>query len=1025
MGHRPGSPQLHAISGATIRLLRRRTRSGTHLAGRLRSGGGRVDRYTTAGLLRLVVLALAGPAMAQEPGLEEIVVTGSRIARPDFQSASPIVSVTQALFDRVGSSTVESALNTLPQFVPAYTSTSNNPGNGGQANVDLRGLGPLATLVLLDGKRLMPANGDGVADLNIVPSALIESVEIITGGASAVYGSDALAGVVNLKLRREFDGVEIDGSVATTDQGDGTQYEAGLTAGTEFAGGRGSVMGFVGYSDRELLTYLERAFSRYPLAYAGGPGLGTLGPRDAFLPLGSPSIEEGRVQFQGRNVPSPEAFEALMASYGYAPGSVPYQRNISFNMDGTVFTQGGGNFFNDLIPAVANFRGMRDPVFFNEYWYTYNYAPVNALQMPLERKSAFARAEYELGDAARVYVQGLYAGYTATSQLAPTPLFGVRIPVTNPYVPADLKLLLDSRPNPAADMIFAKRLSETGPRQGDYEYAVYQVTLGVTGTFLDDWTYEAYGQLGTNDQTNLQTGNVLTSRIEELTFAPDGGVAACGGFDPFGLGSISQACMDYVSVDAANHAAVDQTIVEVSASGPIVTLPAGELTAAVGVFYKEDRYEYRASPYASVFLPDGRADIQGFTASRDLRGDDHNVDVYFEALVPLLANRRGAESLQAVVGYRLSDYASAGSFGSWKAELLHEPVKGFRLRGSYQQAVRAASVFELYNPQLPQVYDFFGFEDLVEPCEAGSPARTGPDASSVEALCVAQGVPADLLADFQDSDGEALGVSGGNPDLKQEEASTVTLGAVWTSRATRPLLANLQVSLDWYRIEIDDRIRMVSFEDFVSNCYDARYNAGFSVDNEWCSYFSRDPASGEIDDFRELMRNAFDWRTDGIDAQLDWAFDLGPGQLAVNWLVSWLASFEESVQNSTVPDDARVGTIGSRVGGALPEWKSNFHVGYTWRDASVGAGWRYVDSMTDRDRSLDPQFRVPGMSYFDLNAGYDINEGLLAGLEVRVGVQNLTDEDPPIYPSYVQANTDPSQYDVFGRSYFASLRYSF
>ena len=162
---------------------------------------------------------------------------------------------------------------------------------------------------------------------------------------------------------------------------------------------------------------------------------------------------------------------------------------------------------------------------------------------------------------------------------------------------------------------------------------------------FDDWTYDAYAQIGANDQANLQTGNVLTSRIEELTFAPDGGVSVCGGFDPFGLESISQECLEYIAVDASNHAAVDQTIAEVSLSGPVLSLPAGDLRLAVGVFYKEDRYEYTASPFASVFLPDGRPDIQGFIASRDLRGNDHNVDVYFETLVPLLAERprgRGA-----------------------------------------------------------------------------------------------------------------------------------------------------------------------------------------------------------------------------------------------------------------------------------------------------------------------------------------------------------------------------------------------
>ena len=188
---------------------------------------------------------------------------------------------------------MESALNTLPQFVPAYTSTSNNPGNGGQANVSLRGLGPTATLVLVDGKRLMPANGDGVTDLNIIPSSLIESVEIITGGASAVYGSDALAGVVNFKLKREFDGVEIDGTWGQN-RSDGTQYEAGLTAGTDFADGRGSIVGYVGYADRELVTHGDRN-SPVPDEIQRRAGCRHAGTGNSFLPSGSEFIEEGRV----------------------------------------------------------------------------------------------------------------------------------------------------------------------------------------------------------------------------------------------------------------------------------------------------------------------------------------------------------------------------------------------------------------------------------------------------------------------------------------------------------------------------------------------------------------------------------------------------------------------------------------------------------------------------------------------------------------------------------------------------------
>ncbi len=770
-------------------------------------------------------LVASDPARAQDE-LEQVIVTGSRIARPDFDSASPIVSVTEELFQRSGSNTVETALNTLPQFVPSYTSTSNNPGNNGQANVNLRGLGTTSTLVLLDGKRLMPANGHGVADLNVVPPALIESVEIITGGASAVYGSDALAGVVNFKLKRDFDGVEIDGTWGQTDRADGTQYEAGLTAGTNFADGRGSIMGYVGYADRELATYRDRDFAKYALAYAGGPGRGTLGPGDSFLPGGSGVIEEGRVQLDFGDRPSEAAFDALMVSYGYAPGEVPYfgppvfpggplstNTQFGFNGDGTVFTAGNFLFSDNQFSAVRNFRGERDPVFYSDYLYSYNFMPDNALQLPLERNSAFLRAEFELSEAARFYAQGLYADYSTTAQLAPTPVSGVFIPVGNPFVPADLKLLLDSRDDPTATFTLAKRLSETGPRTGRFDNEIYQVMLGVAGRVLDGWSYEAYAQLGANDQEDFQTGNVLTSRMEELTFAPDGGVSICGGFDPFGKGSISAECLEYIQVDASNHAAVDQAIAEVSLTGPLAPLPAGDLVAAFGVFYKEDKYEYVASPAASVFLPDGRPDIQGFNASKDIKGDDHNLDLYMELLVPLLRDVPGVQSLETVLGYRSSDYASAGRFDSWKAELLYQPVESLRVRGSYQDAVRAPSVFELYLPQLPIEFDF-SFRRCAGSMYRRQPGAYGPDAARVEALCLAQGMPASVLPTFVDSDALATGVQGGNPGLEQEAASTVTLGLVWTSPLDHPALSSLQLSLDWYQIEIDDKIRVCRLRGF-------------------------------------------------------------------------------------------------------------------------------------------------------------------------------------------------------------------
>ena len=319
-----------------------------------------------------------------------------------------------------------------------------------------------------------------------------------------------------------------------------------------------------------------------------------------------------------------------------------------------------------------------------------------------------------------------------------------------------------------------------------------------------------------------------------------------------------------------------------------------------------------------------------------------------ELLVPLLRDVPGVQSLETVLGYRSSDYASAGRFDSWKAELLYQPVESLRVRGSYQDAVRAPSVFELYLPQVAIEVNF-SFDGVHDPCTVDSPERTGTDAAGVEALCLAQGMPASVLPTFVDSDELATGIQGGNPGLEQEAASTVTLGLVWTSPLDHPALSSLQLSLDWYQIKIDDKIWFVGYEDFVPFCYDARYNPDLSVSNQWCALFGRDATSGEITDVHQMFNNAADWETSGVDVQVDWRFDLGPGRLGVSWLVSWLDSYSVAVTGSTVPAIEKTGTIG-RIpfdGDSLPEWKSNLHASYAWRDLTVGASWRYIDSMTD------------------------------------------------------------------------------
>jgi iron complex outermembrane receptor protein len=953
------------------------------------------------------------PAGADEAPLEEIVVTGTRITRPDFVSASPIVTVPSQTFERVGSSDVEDALNMMPQFVPANTGTSNGFGDG-QANLDLRGLGSIRTLVLVDGRRVVGADSYGVPDVNVIPPALIERVEIVTGGASAVYGSDAIAGVVNFRLRRSFEGVQVDGRWGQSGDGDADEYDVSLTAGTSFAGGRGNLMGFVGYADRSQVNQGDRKFSRTSLYYLG-PGYGSTGPRKAYVPVGSNATEEGTAV--GIDA-SQEAFDQLFESYGYPAGSVPLQSQFGFNPDGTLFTMG------TFDPgSVANFRGPGDPLMTESgLRYAYNTATTVALQMPLDRWSAFGRGSFEINEHAEVYAQILYADYAVNTQFAPTPLQAVWMPVTNPFIPADLATLLATRPDPEEPFRFWKRMSAIGPRVYEHTYNMYQATAGLHGRAIGEFQYDIYAQFGANDHNTTQTGNVLRSKVMELTFAPDGGVATCGGFNPFGVGSVSQGCARYVSVDANIHARNDQTIVEATISGPLLELPAGDLKAAFGLMYRDEHYQYRADNELTDTLPDGLPDVVGIDIAERLDAGDHNVDVYTEVSVPLLRDVTGAQSLDTVFGYRYSDYASSGGVSTWKAELVYEPIETVRVRGSYQRAVRAPSIDELYYPQL----NGEGYFDGGEPCSEGSPQRSGPDAASVEALCLAQGVPAEVLSTFY-SDTIPI-VYGGNPDLRPERANTYTAGVVLQPRFDSVALNDLQISVDWYDIRIDNSILTLSATDSVANCFDARYNPGYRADNFWCAQFSRDATTGEITGATELYRNVAALGTSGIDTQIDWSFPAGPGTVSATWLIAWVDSYELRAAPG-VPALQNAGTVGG-FAGSYPEWKWNLRVGYSVAGFTAGIRWRYIDSMKDGDRTagfdLQPtNVSVPAYNYIDLDLRYEFPAGVFEGLVLAGGVENLTDRDPPIFPSYPMANTDPSQYDVLGRRYFLSLSYAF
>jgi iron complex outermembrane receptor protein len=962
---------------------------------------------------------MAAPAVAQtqedRSQVDDIVVTGSRIVRKDYVANSPIVTVSQEDFQATGSVTIDTLINDLPQFTPAANASSNNPSAGGQANVQLRGLGVGRTLVLLNGRRVISSNASSVVDLNILPTSLISSVETITGGASSTYGSDAVAGVLNFLLNKEFEGVQIDLQYGESDRNDAGTDSVNLTIGGDIADGRGHAVLSFDYSNRELLYNADRDFA----SISGFSGTS---------PLGS-------TVFEGTNLPSAAAVSAIIA------GGLP-AHTFGFNNNGTLFAYQGARDF--VSPGGIDYDGFRAPGPLQQTDFTYNTGPLNYMILPQTRYNVFGAANYEINPAAEVYTEFLFSQYETANVLAATPAAtgtGFRVPTTNPFITPELRSLLNSRPTPTANFQLNKRFNALGPRMGAENYTVYQITTGIRGAleFTRDWTYDAYLSYGRVDNTTSQSGNVSRSAVQRLLDAADGGRTLCeGGFNPFGESALSSACAAYIGRLSKNTTVNDMRVFEINLQGGLFDLPAGEVRAAFGGSWREQDYRFLAdsSLSATALLPTASGaltsqfDIAGFNAGSSLTGNDQVAEVYGELLIPLLSDLPFIRSLETNLGYRVSDYQSVGVVESYKADVNWEVFEGLRVRGGIQRAVRAPSIGELFGPQnvnFPSIgvpVSTAGVRQLSgDPCDIRGAYRApgAASAAAVRALCITQGVPVQVVDTYTNPNQQTQGLTGGNPLLTEESADSFTAGIVWQSPFTSPWLSNLSGSVDYYKIEIEDVVGTVSVTEQLRRCYnfDGVSNPNFDPANVYCSLFQRDRGTGQLNNTFETNANLGTLRTSGVDFQVDWnaaLVDLGApdwGSLAFNITGTWLENWERQ----DLPGAAfteRTGTISNSFGLTLPEWK--FLSSLNWRQGAFGLGarWRYqgeVENFNNRANVID------AIHYFDLNASWAVNDTV----SLRAGVNNVTDELAPVYAPAIASNTDPSSYDLLGRRYYVGL----
>ena len=964
--------------------------------------------------------AAPAPADAQAPAVQEVIVTGSRIARRDYVAESPIVTVQTKVLQTTSPPTLDQALSKLPQFtgITGQSRTGAGFGQIGAATLNLRNLGETRNLVLLDGRRMQPSTTGFAVDVNNIPSALIDSVEVITGGASAVYGSDAVAGVVNFKLKHNFEGLQLDAKAGLSTRGDYFNTDDSITAGANFADGRGNVVVSLNYLHRSPTMQRDRPF--YQREMAAGSGSFAL----SFLDTGY--YQSVLDTIPGTPVPNWPGFPAA----GPVDWGINADRTSLFNVGtGEGYTSG----YYPENPNYAFHQGVKYNTNYNEYATT-----------PMDRYSGFGRFEYEVTPDVSAYGQLIYSHYTVKNVFIPLPAantWSILIPRDGAHpTPAALTTLLDQRPVAGAPWHYSTSISFLGIPTTENTNNVYQALVGLKGKIgSSDWTWDVYGSHGqsTVDSVGVQ-GYVDWRRWQELLQAPNyganftSGSAHCtSGISPFiAPSSISQDCRDYIQYKYRNALDQTQDVLEANLQGKVADLPAGELRAAFGASYRRNTLDSGVDPIYQINpqlgAASGASSMVGTFAANSSSGSEHVWELYGEALVPVLRDAPFARSLDLDLAYRHSKYNLSGGVNTYKASADWRINDWVMIRGGYQRAVRAPNVTELFSsPQSTIVIPAF------DPCVNGGPFAiapgpygnnaSNPDQAQVQALCYAlTPSPQPGLYDRFAGSGTPVivGQLAGNTDLKPEKADTFTVGAVFTPFSL-PWNSRLQASVDYYNIKVSDAIQALDANQTYQLCFNAfGTNPTYSATDPYCSLIVRNPGNGLPATVLDTFQNQGGIRTGGVDVQLDWRLPVGPGELDLNGVANYLAAYKQSFTTG-LPFVEYANTISST--SAYLRWRTLLTATYTMDTWSVGARWRFTPRTRDVTCASKCQAPdTPSHSTFDLFGSYELTKAV----QLTAGVDNLLDKDPPIVGG-VLGNTNLGEFDVVGRQVYAAVRAKF
>jgi len=968
----------------------------------LRSGRGRLARLLTATALTPTLLyAVGGTALAQVDSAQsddQMVVTGSRLVRRDLVAPSPVTTVGAETIESSGNVTLEDTLNEFPQLAPDTTSSTNQSGGAGVLTANLRGLGAVRTLVLVDGRRFVPADETGLVDLATVPDIMVDRVEIITGGASAVYGSDAIAGAVNFILKDDFSGVQTRYQFGEAFRGDGATHKADLLLGANFDGGRGNVMAHASYTKRDPIFMGDRSFSRQPLL----------------------ADSNGELQNFGS---------------GNIPGGL-------IGLNSSLFDQiNGVDLAGDDCPGPV--QGVRfgpngEPLPFCRPEDQFNYADVNYLLRPLERWQITSVGHYGITDNIEAYGQFFYTKKENAFQQAPeavTPSTEGQEPGTliipnadmNPLFPQPLRDFFGANSDffdPDGDGVFTvrnvgRRFEEFGPRNTSYTADSFNLTAGIRGDlFLGDrpWTWDTFYQYQRADVDSFQTGRLSISRTTAglNTVVVDGEAQCATDFlncvpvNLFGTGTLTPEMAEFLSVSTGTRNTFTRQVAGGAVAGELFELPAGIVSSAFGVEYREETFETNPDEVALS------GDLTSVAPIRN-KGEYNLFEVFGEVRVPILADLPLVQSFAVEGAVRYSDYSTIGGVTTWKVGGDWVLNDWFRARTSFNRAIRAPNLNELFGAPSQ------GFLGGVDPCVADN---NPTDAQ--KQVCLQQGVPQAFIYTLQVGASQGFSVlSGGNVNLDEERSSTFTAGGV----ISLPFLEGFSITADYYRIKVDDAVAQVAPQTLVNSCFET-----LDVDSPACQSITR-LTDGNIDTVAAPLLNIASLVVSGVDLQANYGFDLPaymalPNQgagLDLRLVTSWQFK-EETVPLAGAAAQECAGFFGGPCSSDSVRLTPDFRGLFTaiWRSgpATLRAELQYIgdfdlspDAFPLQDDRLEPEV------YMDLVATVRPNEHL----ELFAGINNVFDNDPPVigFRAGGDSNTNPQLYDVVGRRFFVGLQTTF